>query len=193
MRVEMPFGVKNGPPTYQKVVTKMFHEYIDVFIKIFLDDFTVFNDRLTHLEKFKKCFLKCREFGISLNPYKCAFMVFSRTTLGFIVSKEGKVMNPKKVEALVNMPIPTTPKEIQVFNGMAQFCRCLIKNFAFYYVISHQTIQEVKLFNGLQNAKMLGRRLKISFVTSCNQNMCQLYYKNCIMELEEDIFSWTFL
>jgi hypothetical protein len=36
-------------------------------------------------------------------------MVFLRTILSFIMSKEGKVMDPKKVEALVNMPIPTTP------------------------------------------------------------------------------------
>ncbi len=46
-------------------------------------------------------------------------MVFSRTILGFMVFKENKVMDPKKVEALVNMPIPTTLYEIQVFNGMA--------------------------------------------------------------------------
>jgi hypothetical protein len=37
--VVMPFGVKNGPPTYQKVVTKAFHEYIEVFMKIFFNDF----------------------------------------------------------------------------------------------------------------------------------------------------------
>jgi len=92
----MPFGVKNGPPTYQRAITKAFHEYIDVLMNIFLDDFTIFNDLLTHLEKFRKCFLKCREFGISLNPNKCAFMVFLRTILGFIVFKKGKVMDPKK-------------------------------------------------------------------------------------------------
>jgi hypothetical protein len=34
----MPFGVKNGPPTYQRAITKAFHEYIDVFMKIFLDE-----------------------------------------------------------------------------------------------------------------------------------------------------------
>ncbi len=63
----MPFRVKNGPPTYQKVVTKAFHEYIDVFMKIFLDDFTIFSDISTHLEKLRKYFLKCKEYGISLN------------------------------------------------------------------------------------------------------------------------------
>ncbi len=77
-------------------------------MKIFLDNFTIFSDLSTHLEKLKKCFLKCKEFGISLNLNKCAFMVFSGTILGFIVSKEGKVMDFKKVEALVNMQVLTT-------------------------------------------------------------------------------------
>ncbi len=36
-------------------------------------------------------------------------------------------MDPNKVEALVNMPIPTTPHDIQVFNMMAQFYQCFIK------------------------------------------------------------------
>jgi hypothetical protein len=106
---------------YQRVITKSFHEYIDVLMKIFLDDFTIFNVLSTHLEKFKKCFLKCREYGISLNPKKCAFMVCSRTISGFIVSKERTTPDLKKIEALAKMPMPKTPQEIQVFNGMAKF------------------------------------------------------------------------
>jgi hypothetical protein len=52
----MPFGVINGL-TYQKVVTIVLREYIDVFMKIFLDDFTIFSDMATHLEKLRKYFL----------------------------------------------------------------------------------------------------------------------------------------
>jgi hypothetical protein len=52
------------------VVTKSFNEYIDVFVKIFLDDFTNFGDMSNHIKKFKKCFMKCRKFGISLNLEK---------------------------------------------------------------------------------------------------------------------------
>jgi hypothetical protein len=99
----MPFGVKNGLPIYQRVVYTVLYEYIDVFMKIFLDDFAIFSNLSIHLEKLKKCFLKCKEFGISLNLDKCAFRVLLGTILGFIISKEGKVMDPKKVEALVNM------------------------------------------------------------------------------------------
>jgi hypothetical protein len=93
----MPFSVENGSPTYLRVVIKAFREYIDVFMKIFRDDFTIFNDLSTHLEKLNKLFLKCRKFGISFILDKCAFMVFSRTMLGFILSKEGKVMDPRRL------------------------------------------------------------------------------------------------
>ncbi len=48
----MSFGVKNGPPTYQHVViSKAFCEYNDLFMKIFLDDFTILNRMETHLDK----------------------------------------------------------------------------------------------------------------------------------------------
>jgi hypothetical protein len=46
------------------VITKDFNEYIDVFVKIFLDDFTNFSDMSTPI---KKCFMKCRKFGICFN------------------------------------------------------------------------------------------------------------------------------
>jgi hypothetical protein len=39
--MEMMFGVQNGPLTYQRVITKAFKEYLDNFMKIFLDDFIV--------------------------------------------------------------------------------------------------------------------------------------------------------
>jgi hypothetical protein len=102
------FWVKNGPPTHQRAFSKAFHEYIDVFMRIFLDDLIVFNDFSTHLEKNINCFIKCKECGISLNPEKCAFMVCFGTILGFIVSKEGKTLDPKKIKVLIKIPMPKT-------------------------------------------------------------------------------------
>jgi hypothetical protein len=37
----MPFGMKNEPPTYQKAITKAFKKYLDNFMKIFHDYFTI--------------------------------------------------------------------------------------------------------------------------------------------------------
>jgi hypothetical protein len=106
----MSFGVKNGPPTYQRTITKAFKEYLDNFMKVFLDDFIVYNDMKSHLQKLKLCFQKCKEYGISLNLDKCAFMVFLGMILGFIISKEGKLPNLKKIQAIVNMPPPKNPQ-----------------------------------------------------------------------------------
>jgi hypothetical protein len=58
----------------------------------------------SHLQKLRLCFQKCREYGINLNLDKCAFMVFSRMNLGFIVYKKKKLLYPKKIQAIVNMP-----------------------------------------------------------------------------------------
>jgi len=54
-------------------------------------------------------------------------MVCSGTILGFIISKEGKTFDLKKIKALVNMSMSKTPQDIQVFNGMAQFYICFRK------------------------------------------------------------------
>ncbi len=78
-------------------------------MKIFLDDFILYNDMDSHLQKLILCFQKCKEYGISLNQDKCAFMVFSGMTLGFIVSKERKLLDPKKIQAIINMPPPKNP------------------------------------------------------------------------------------
>jgi uncharacterized membrane protein len=39
-----------------------------VYIVVCFHPFTIFSDLSTNVEKLEKCFLKCREFGISLNP-----------------------------------------------------------------------------------------------------------------------------
>jgi hypothetical protein len=72
----MPFGVKNGPRTFQIVVNKAFREYLDRFMKMLLDDFTFYNDMESHLMKLGLCFQECKKYRLNLNWKKCAFMVF---------------------------------------------------------------------------------------------------------------------
>jgi len=67
-------------------------------MKIFLDDFTIYSDMESHLMKFKFLSQKCKEYKIGFNPKKCALMVFLGLILGFIVSKEGKILDLQKVQ-----------------------------------------------------------------------------------------------
>jgi hypothetical protein len=74
------------------------------------------------------------------------FIVFLGLILRFIVSKEGKIPNLKKVQAIMNILVFTNPQQIQVFNGMAQFYRCFIKNFVFYHGPNYKVDEEDKTF-----------------------------------------------
>ncbi len=73
-------------------------------------------------------------------------MVFSRMILGFIISKEGKVLDPKKIQVIVNMPPPNNPQQIQVFNGMAQFYRCFIKKIIAVMAFIIKLTKKIKIF-----------------------------------------------
>ncbi len=53
---------------------------------------------------------KCRKFGTNFDLEKCVSMVFFGMIMGFIMSKEGKVLNPKKIQAIVNMLVPSNPQ-----------------------------------------------------------------------------------
>jgi hypothetical protein len=115
----------------------------------------------THLEKFKKCFLKCREYGISLNSERCAC---SGTILGFIVSKKGKPLHPKKINALVKMPVPNTPHDIQVFNGMTQFYRCFIKKFASIMASITKLLKKIEVFEWIDECQTAWEDIKNRYI-----------------------------
>ncbi len=92
-----------------------------MFIKLFLNDFNVFSNLDTHLTKLQLCFDKCREFNISLNLEKRMFLVHLGVILGYMGSKESKLLDSKKILVIIHMPSPKTLKDIWVFNGKAQY------------------------------------------------------------------------
>jgi hypothetical protein len=51
--VVMPFGLKNVPPIYQQAGSMVFKDYLGMFMKLLLDDFSMFNDLNTHLTKLR--------------------------------------------------------------------------------------------------------------------------------------------
>jgi hypothetical protein len=66
----------------------------------------------------------------------CIHGVFKDVILGFNISQEGKLLNPKKIQAIVNMLPPKNPQHIQVFNGMALFYGCFIKKMLLLWHLS---------------------------------------------------------
>ncbi len=119
-------------------MSRAFRDYLDKFMKIFPIDFIVYNDTDTHLQKHKMCFHKCRKIEINLNPNKCAFMVFSRMIPGFIVSKERELLDPKKIQKIVQMHVLTN-SSVQ-WNGL--ILHMLHQEFCIHNDLNYQTHEE---------------------------------------------------
>lgn len=101
MYEKMPFGLMNAGATFQRAMDIAFVGEKDKFVLIYLDDITIFShSHEEHLHHLKKTFLKCRRYGISLNPKKSNFALKEGKLLGHIVSAEGVKIDPKRVEAI---------------------------------------------------------------------------------------------
>ena len=70
----MPFGLKNAGATFQRAMDIAFAKEIHDFLVVYLDDLTVFSrSDQQHLNQLRQIFLKCKKYGISLNPKKSWF------------------------------------------------------------------------------------------------------------------------
>ena len=64
---------------------------------------------------------RLRNFRLRLNPNKCTFGVRSGKLLGFIVSEKGIEVDPSKIKAIQEIPVPKTEKEVRGFLGRLNY------------------------------------------------------------------------
>jgi hypothetical protein len=118
MYAKVLFGLMNVGATFQRAMDIAFIGEKDKFVVIYLDDITVFSksneEHFSHLRNF---FLKCRRFGLSLNPNKSLFSMQEGKLLGHIVLSEGVRINPTRVEAIQALSLPRYKKEVQSLSG----------------------------------------------------------------------------
>lgn len=83
-----------------------------------------------HFNHLRQVFLRCREFGASLNPSKCVFATNQGKLLGYIISKDGLTIDPERTKAILALPLPKHKKGLQSFLGRINFVRRFIPNLA---------------------------------------------------------------
>jgi hypothetical protein len=98
-----------------------FHDLKHI-VEAYLDDLaSCSRKRKDHPMHLRLIFEHCRYFRIRLNPNKCSFCVTSGRLLGFIVSTTGIMVDPLKVEAIIQLPPPRTILQLQSLQGKANF------------------------------------------------------------------------
>jgi hypothetical protein len=111
MYAKIPFVLMNVGAAFQRAMEIVFIGEKDKFVVIYLDDITMFSKfDQEHCQHLRKVFLKCRKYGMSLNPQKSIFSMKEGKLLGHIVSTEGVKIDPNRVEAIKNLSVPRSKK-----------------------------------------------------------------------------------
>ena len=111
----MPFGMKNAPATFQRLVNRVI-DGIDG-CQAYIDDLVVYADTWDeHMKQLHKLFKRLTEANLTINLIKSVFRHATVTYLGHVVG-QGQIKPIRaKVEATEQFPQPPTRKRCKDFS-----------------------------------------------------------------------------
>ncbi|MCG8034214.1 MAG: retroviral-like aspartic protease family protein, partial [Candidatus Thiodiazotropha taylori] len=127
----MPFGLCNGPPTFQRLVEHVLSNLHWKICLLYIDDIIVFSKTFEeHVERLNQVLARIKSANLKIAPKKCHFFQEKVTFLGHVVSSEGIATDPSKTESVANWPVPKNVKQVRQFVGLASYYRRYIQQFA---------------------------------------------------------------
>ena len=116
----MPFGLCNGPSTFQRLMESVLMGLFQSRCMVYLDDVMVIGMNFTeHLENFWEVFDRFRQANLKLKPEKSSLASSEVLYLGYVLSREGISVDVQKVEAVQSSPRPTNLTLLRSFLGLA--------------------------------------------------------------------------
>ncbi|UYV76796.1 K02A2.6-like, partial [Cordylochernes scorpioides] len=126
---KVPFGLSSAPEAYQKGMDSILLDLKGVIC--YLDDVVVYaKDRQELEERLRKVLQRFDKVGIRLNRNKCKFAMEELDISVHIVSSEGIKPDNRKIETVLNFPIPKNIEMLRSFLGTCGFLRNFIPNFS---------------------------------------------------------------
>ncbi|KAL4025983.1 hypothetical protein IC575_014389 [Cucumis melo] len=127
----MPFGLTNAPAIFMDLMNRIFHQYLDQFVIVFIDDILVYSvDRESHEEHLRIVLQILRDKQLYAKFSKCEFWLEQVVFFGHVVPAKGVTVDPQKVEAVVNWERPTSATEVRSFLGLTGYYRRFIEDFS---------------------------------------------------------------
>ncbi|GBG63564.1 hypothetical protein CBR_g38630 [Chara braunii] len=129
--VVMPFGLCNAPGTFQHAMNRIFHDYLDKFVIVYLSDILIFSRTVEeHVAHLDKVLSLLRQHQFKINREKCEFGCTRILYLGHEISAEGLKLDDAKVASIRDWPRPQSVTEMRSFLGMTGYYRNFVQNYS---------------------------------------------------------------
>eukprot|EP00253_Pinus_taeda_P006325 PITA_06325 len=129
--VVLPFGLTNAPATFMCLMNSIFHQYLDRFVLIFIDDILVYSRTMEeHQEHLRKVLQTLWEHQLYANFSKCDFFKEEIQYLGHVITKEGIVVDPEKIKAIMDWLVLKDVVDVRSFMGLAGYYRRFVEGFS---------------------------------------------------------------
>ncbi|KAL0551959.1 hypothetical protein IC582_011052 [Cucumis melo] len=129
--IVMSFGLTNAPAVFMDLMNRVFREFLDTFVIVFIDDILIYSKtEAEHEEHLRIVLQTLRDNKLYAKFSKCEFWLKQVSFLGHVVSKAGVSVDPAKIEAVTGWTRPSTVSEVRSFLGLAGYYRWFVENFS---------------------------------------------------------------
>jgi hypothetical protein len=127
----VPFGLSSAPAVFMCLMNGVFRDYLDKFVIVILDDILVYsNSEEEHEQHLRMVLRVLREHQLYAKLSKGSFYQRQIHYLGHIISEEGIVVDPEKVEAIREWSVRRNVAEVRSFMGLVGYYRRFISGFS---------------------------------------------------------------
>jgi hypothetical protein len=127
----MSFELTNAPAYFMYLMNKVFMEYLDKFVVVFINDILIFSkNEEDHDEHLRVVLQKLRENQLYAKLSKCEFWLKEVSCLGHIISEGGISVDPSKVKDVLSWKTLQNVSDIGSFLGLARYYRRFIEGFS---------------------------------------------------------------
>ncbi|MBW0509768.1 hypothetical protein O181_049483 [Austropuccinia psidii MF-1] len=127
----MPFGIKNAPAHFPRMMDTIFQEEIlEGWMVVYADDIITYSETWEdHLQYIERVLSKCTPINQKISLKKCNVGQQKLLALGNKVSGLSLEIDQNKVAAVMQNPVPKRIKDMQYLLQFASYYRNHIKNF----------------------------------------------------------------